>query len=175
MTSEYAADIATWSYPEPYARYSSVDGDPTYLVDPANQFFALVDGDHLIGFRSFGLDGRVPGGPYTDLSRYGELLSEPASPLEESDVLDTGGGLRPELTGQGLGRQAIATGLEFGQRRYRPRLWRVTIAAFNARALKVVESLGFIRVALFRASTDNEPYWILCCPSRIGHRVIGQH
>lgn len=141
FTEQHAADIATWRYPEPYQRYDLVGIEPAYFLDPANGFFALVDeGGKLIGYRSFGPDGRVPGGAYDDTA------------------LDTGGGLRPELTGQGLGRHAIATGLAFGRERMRPAAFRVTVADFNSRARRVVESLGFSYASTFVASTDGNRF-----------------
>lgn len=143
MTPEYAADIVTWRYPAPYDCYDVVDVAPAFFLDPGNGFFALVSGAELIGFRSFGPDGQVPGGLYDD------------------SALDTGGGLRPALTGQGLGRSAIATGLEFGRRTYAPRAFRVTVASFNARALRVVTSLGFQPVSSFAATTDGRRFEIL--------------
>src|SRR5689334_19761244 len=102
MTMAYAADVATWRYAAPYDCYDMTDSDPTFLADPASGFFALVDETGLIGFRSFGVDGQVPGVEY------------------DNSALDTGGGLRPELTGQGTGREAIRTGLEFGRNTFRP-------------------------------------------------------
>jgi [ribosomal protein S18]-alanine N-acetyltransferase len=76
----------------------------------------------------------------------------------DDSALDTGGGLRPALTGRGLGREAIATGLAYGQQRFTPRAFRVTVASFNARAQRVVTSLGFEHLARFEASTDGRPY-----------------
>jgi [ribosomal protein S18]-alanine N-acetyltransferase len=144
MTPEYAADIISWRYPAPYDCYDIGDVSPGFLLDAASEFFALVSGsDELIGFRSFGADGRVPGGEYDD------------------SALDTGGGLRPSLTGQGLGRQAIQTGLEFGRRRFAPLAFRVTVASFNVRALRVVTSLGFRPVSSFAATTDGRRFEIL--------------
>jgi ribosomal-protein-alanine N-acetyltransferase len=63
---------------------------PQELVDPEVGYHAVMAVDRLIGFRSFGPDGQVPGREYDDCA------------------LDTGGGLRPDLTGQGLGRMVIA-------------------------------------------------------------------
>jgi [ribosomal protein S18]-alanine N-acetyltransferase len=144
MTLTHAADILTWRYPPPYDCYDVTGVAPEFLADPVNGFFAVVDASgELAGFRSFGADGRVPGGTY------------------DESALDTGGGLRPSLTGRGLGRTAIATGLAFGRERFAPKAFRVTVASFNARALKVVESLGFVRESEFRASTDAKSYWIL--------------
>jgi RimJ/RimL family protein N-acetyltransferase len=141
--------------------------DPAFLTDSASGFFALVGepgelgeralagqpagpgvpghpgGPQLIGFRSFGSDGQVPGGAY------------------DSSALDTGGGLRPELTGKGLGREAIQTGLDFGRRRYAPPAFRVTIAAFNVRAQRVVVALGFRRSGSFQGTADGRSYEIL--------------
>jgi len=147
MTQEYAAAIATWRYAEPYQRYDLAGADPGLFTDPANGYVALVDGGTLIGYRSFGVEGRVPGGSYDD------------------SALDTGGGLRPALTGlgQGLGRQAIATGLAYGYERFRPAAFRVTVAGFNTRARKVVESLGFAHTATFHATTDGSSFDILIC------------
>jgi ribosomal-protein-alanine N-acetyltransferase len=158
MTESYAADIATWRYPPPYDCYD-VRVPPEFLAEPANGFFAVVAEDEtLAGFRSFGTDGRVPGGTYDD------------------SALDTGGGLRPSLTGKGLGRAAISAGLAFGRERFAPPAFRVTVASFNARALRVVSSLGFLRVDGFRATTNGEPYQILVRPERFltgcnGHAV----
>lgn len=137
ITAEDAAAIASWRYPAPYDVY---DGDGSgetaaYYRDPANGFVALEEDGELIGFRSFGPDGRVPGGPYE----------------EDPDTLDTGGGLRPDLTGRGLGGTAIAVGLAYGEGRYAPKRWRITVATFNTRALTVVGRLGFAPVAAFTA------------------------
>ncbi len=125
MTQEFAADIVTWRYPAPYDCYDMTSASAAFLISQEGGFYALVDGGDLIGFRSFGDDGRVPGGSYDD------------------SALDTGGGLRPDLTGKGLGREAIGTGLAFGRREFAPEAFRVTVASFNERALRVVRSLGF--------------------------------
>ncbi len=146
LTLEHAVDICTWHYPAPYDCYDMTGADPDRLVDPQSGFHALLDGAELVGFRSFGADGRVPGWAYDD------------------GALDTGGGLRPGLTGRGLGREAIATGLAFGRERFAPAAFRMTVASFNARALRVVESLGFERVGRFDASTDGRSFEVLVRP-----------
>lgn len=151
VTAAHAADMVTWRYPPPYDCYDMTGADPAFLTDPASGFFALIDGDRLIGYRSFGIDGQVPGGSY----------DEPA--------LDTGGGLRPELTGKGLGRAAIQAGLAFGRRRFAPPAFRVTIAEFNVRAQRVVAALGFQHTGGFLASTDGRAYQILIRPEPVGH------
>ncbi len=146
MTSAYAADIVTWRYPAPYDCYDMTGASPAFLVSEESGFCALTDGEELIGFRSFGEDGRVPGWNY------------------DSSALDTGGGLRPDLTGKGLGREAIGTGLAFGRREFAPAAFRVTVASFNERALRVVRSLDFVLCGSFLASTNGRSYGILVRP-----------
>jgi ribosomal-protein-alanine N-acetyltransferase len=135
LTAEHAAEIATWRYPPPYEQYTTTG--PL----PLDDYWALVDDSgEQIGFRCFGPEGRVPGYAYDDTA------------------LDTGGGLRPDLTGRGLGAEAIATGLAYGWEKFGNDVFRVTVAAFNTRARRVVESLGFLPVALFRATTTGAEY-----------------
>ena len=146
MTRAYAADLVTWRYPAPYDCYDMTGADPEFIAGPASGFFALVGDGELIGFRSFGADGRVPGGSY------------------DESALDTGGGLRPDLTGRGLGRTAIGTGLEYGRRAFAPAAFRVTVAAFNTRALRVVRALGFSHAGSFDATSDGRRYEVLVRP-----------
>jgi RimJ/RimL family protein N-acetyltransferase len=127
---------------------------PDELLDPEAGFHAVMAGGTLIGFRSFGPDGQVPGWDY------------------DESALDTGGGLRPELTGQGLGRAVISAGLEFGRARFAPPAFRVTVASFNARALQVVESLGFDQVGTFKAVRDARDFHVL---ARAEPQSAGRH
>jgi ribosomal-protein-alanine N-acetyltransferase len=143
LTREHAEDISTWRYDAPYDVYDMSRVDPDELLDPEVGCHAVMAGSRLIGFRSFGPDGQVPGWEYDD------------------SALDTGGGLRPELTGHGLGRAVISAGLAFGRARFAPVAFRVTVASFNARALHTVESLGFERVGSFKASRDARDFDVL--------------
>jgi ribosomal-protein-alanine N-acetyltransferase len=143
LTREHAEDISTWRYAPPYDTYDMVGAVPDELLRPELGFHAVLADDRLIGFRSFGPDGQVPGWDYDD------------------SALDTGGGLRPELTGQGLGRAVISAGLEHGRARFAPPAFRVTVASFNARALRTVESLGFEKVGTFEAARDARAFTVL--------------
>lgn len=122
------------------------EADPDELLQPELGFVAVVIGGALIGFRSFGSDGRVPGWEY------------------DETALDTGGGLRPELTGRGLGKEAIATGLAFGRARFTPAAFRITVAAFNIRALRTVSGLGFKTCGSFNAARDGSTFEVLVRP-----------
>jgi ribosomal-protein-alanine N-acetyltransferase len=138
MTPDHAAAIATWRYPEPYSRYST----PGFAARD-DYVAVLEDAGELIGFRCFGAEGRVPGYDYDDAA------------------LDTGGGLRPDLTGGGRGAEVIATGLAYGWERFRNDAFRVTVASSNVRARRAVESLGFRVTGHFRASTDGSEFDVL--------------
>lgn len=148
LLREHALDICTWRYGAPHDCYDMTDADPDWLVQPESGFHALLAGDQLIGFRSFGSDGQVPGWDYDD------------------GALDTGGGLRPQLVGRGLGRRAISTGLAFGRAQFAPQAFRVTVATFNARALRTVEALGFQRTGQFCAATDGRSFEVLIRPEQ---------
>lgn len=148
LTREHAEDLATWRYEPPYDVYDLDGADPHELLDPALGFHAVLAGERLIGFRSFGPDGQVPGGTYDD------------------SALDTGGGLRPSLTGRGLGRAVIAAGLAHGRATFAPPAFRVTVASFNTRARRTVESLGFERVGSFAALRDGRQFDVLVRPER---------
>jgi ribosomal-protein-alanine N-acetyltransferase len=143
LTLEHAEDISTWQYDAPYDVYDMVGTDPEELLQPEVGYYALLAADRLIGFRSFGPDGQVPGWEY------------------DESALDTGGGLRPELTGQGLGRSAISAGLAFGRERFAPVAYRVTVASFNIRALRTVKVIGFERVGSFNATRDARSFDVL--------------
>lgn len=141
MTPAYAAEIVSWHYPPPYDFYD-MTCDAAFVTDPVNGYWALVDEDALIGFRSFGADGQVPGGDY------------------DGSALDTGGGLRPDLTGRGLGGTAITAGLAFGREQFAPAAFRMTVATFNLRAQRVVTALGFRNVETFPAARDGRSFEI---------------
>ena len=143
LTRENAADLCTWAYPAPYDCYDMTGADPEERLRPELGFHAVVDGHRLVGFRSFGADGRVPGWDY------------------DQAALDTGGGMRPDLVGRGMGRKMIAAGLAFGRAQFQPPAFRVTVATFNTRALRSVESLGFEQVGQFDATTNGGRFAVL--------------
>ena len=147
MTLDYAKQMLEWRYERPYERYSYDGQDPStalaYLIDPDNQFYAVLMDEAFVGFRSFGADGQVEGGYY------------------DEGCIDMGGGLKPEFTGKGLGVTALQAGLLFGQKISGTDRFRVTVAAFNARALKVVKRVGFQEVQRFNRPDDQERFVIL--------------
>ena len=62
---------------------------------------------------------------------------------QKGDALEIGLGLRPDLTGRGLGLGFLLAGIDFGRRRFGLSRLILNVAAFNERAIKVYEEAGF--------------------------------
>jgi ribosomal-protein-alanine N-acetyltransferase len=136
MTAADVRQILTWRYDEPYAIYNLESNDEAaelrYFLDPANHFHSVYnEAGELIGFCSFGVDAQVPGGDYS------------------LEALDIGLGLRPDLTGRGLGSDFLGAILDFARRTFQPPCFRATVASFNGRSRRIFEKQGFQLVQTF--------------------------
>ncbi|MGH8892695.1 MAG: GNAT family N-acetyltransferase [Actinomycetes bacterium] len=121
LTPEQGEAMARWAYPGPWSVY-----DVTEPIDPAEGFWAVVDdrGD-VAGFACFGVEARVPG-------------------LDErGGVLDVGVGMRPDLTGQGLGRDFATAVLDHGRAVPGVVRLRAVVQEWNARGRALLRRLGF--------------------------------
>jgi RimJ/RimL family protein N-acetyltransferase len=148
MDEVSARAIHTWRHESPYDIYNAnpeaADAFAEALLDPRFAYYAITSPrDDLVGYCCFGLDARVPGGNYV------------------ADALDVGLGMRPDLTGQGRGPGFFAAILDFARQTFAPRAFRLTVATFNQRALKVYERAGFRVVQAFRRSTDGLAFSVL--------------
>ncbi len=97
--------------------YEFYDGEDDPVQNP-ERFFVVRDGDELVGFYYF--DAR-------------------------EDTVEIGLGLRPDLTGKGLGLQFFLDGVAFAHERFPGRRVTLNVAAFNERAITVYERAGFRR------------------------------
>jgi RimJ/RimL family protein N-acetyltransferase len=148
LDEKNARTILHWTYDPPYDIYNLTSADPEatlqYLLDPQNAFYGIYGPQgHLEAYCSFGPDGQVPGGDY----------STPA--------LDIGLGVRPDLTGQGHGSDYVDAVIDFACRTFRPDQLRVTIAAFNTRAMRVWEKAGFQTMQKFQGGWENIDFVVL--------------
>src|SRR5262245_28197527 len=111
--------IARWRYAGAYAFYDGPIGRESesarYMLDPVNRFHAVRGPSGLVGFCSFGIDARVPGGAYDD------------------DALDVGAGMDPALVGGGLGRSFLDAVVEYAEVQLGALRLRATIASWNER------------------------------------------
>ena len=143
-------DILSWRYPPPYDFYDPPRHPdvPTYtreFLKPELAFHVVLSEGALIGFCSYGIDGQVPGGDYTE------------------DALDIGLGMRPELTGQGHGSAFLSAVLTHGIAQWSPSQIRLTVASFNRRARRLYDQFGFCHHSEFNDPQTNVHYDILMC------------
>jgi RimJ/RimL family protein N-acetyltransferase len=97
--------------------YEFYNGEDDPVLNP-ERFFVARDGDEIVGFYYF-------------------------DPRE--DTVEIGLGLRPDLTGKGLGLEFFLDGVAFAHGWFPGRRVTLNVAAFNARAIKVYERAGFRR------------------------------
>jgi RimJ/RimL family protein N-acetyltransferase len=150
MDAAHAHTILTWRYDPPYAIYDiapppeAVAEVVRFFVDPLNKYYQIEDerGD-FVAFCCFGWDAQVPGGDYS------------------ADALDVGLGVRPDRTGQGRGQSYVTSVLEFARRTFAPPTFRATIAAFNTRAQRTWQKVGFQPIQTFASSNDGMPFVIM--------------
>jgi ribosomal-protein-alanine N-acetyltransferase len=142
MNEEGAREIAAWRYEAPYDFYDMTN-DPEgleKLLGPPERrrgYYTVLSGGELVGFLSYGLGGQLRGFDYPG-----------------DGCIDLGLGLRPDLTGKGLGLQFIRAGLQFGRSRFFLAAFWLFVATFNERAIRVYERAGFRRARVFGRSTN---------------------
>jgi [ribosomal protein S18]-alanine N-acetyltransferase len=150
MNMARANQLVHWRYDAPYDVYNSIPSATTtetlilWFANPQNSYYSVLNiHGELIAFCCFGEDAQVPGGDYANTA------------------LDVGLGVRPDLTGQGQGPKYIAAVLNFAQSKFYPILFRVTVAAFNKRALQAWKKAGFQEVQTFQRQADGQPFVVL--------------
>lgn len=139
MSEPDARIIQTWRYAEPYAIYSYTPSEEglAEMLEPRSPHYAVRNEQgELAGFFCYGTSARV---------------WESAGPAlyDEDQTVDIGLGLRPDLTGRGLGLAFVEAGLAFAREQFAPRHLRLFVLSFNERALRVYERAGFTRVREF--------------------------
>ena len=154
FNEDHAREMLSWRYPPPYEIYNAPAPESRTAIEHLLQSeipYVTVLDEHgeMIAFRCFGREAQVPDGDY----------SEPA--------LDLGGGLRPDLTGKGLGRHVIAAAMNYGFLRFSPSYFRSTVASFNLRAKKTCEQLGYRLVRTFTRLSDGLPFEIMMQEARM--------
>jgi len=121
----YGPEVVEWHYEPPYDFYdlASDPEDAAAMADPAqadHRRAVLGDDGSLEAFLWFDWHG---------------------------DVVEVGIGLRPDLTGRGLGESFLRAQLEYAAQQWHPATFRLFVAAWNERAIRLYERLGFREVA----------------------------
>jgi ribosomal-protein-alanine N-acetyltransferase len=133
MSQQEAEAIADWRYEPPYDFYDwpADEGDLAELLDPARRgesYYAARDSTgELVGFFSFRREGAV---------------------------IRLGLGLRPDVTGRGMGQSFLEAGLPFTREQFAPTHFKLSVAKFNARAITVYERTGFATTRSFMHETN---------------------
>lgn len=121
----YAREVATWHYEPPWDFYdlASDPADAAAIRDPARapHYCAVLDSR-----------GRLEAFWYFDW---------------HGDVVEIGIGLRPDLTGRGRGESFLRAQLDYATDHWRAASFRLFVAAWNERAIRLYKRLGFREVA----------------------------
>lgn len=144
MNEQYASAICKWMYPAPYNLYDMGDSSES-INDLLNgdYFYALDSQDMLVGYICSGNSARVPGGYQIGI-------------YDNNKYLDFGVGLRPDYTGKGNGLEFLSQGIEYLMKESNVHNIQLVVAAFNDRAIKVYERVGFVQGCSFKSKVDDE-------------------
>ncbi|MFX3622496.1 MAG: GNAT family N-acetyltransferase [Ectobacillus sp.] len=135
MTKGHAVDISFWQYGPPYDMYS-LDGSEAVRKELLeHEYYAVMKEGRLIGYFCVKEAAQVPAG--RALSMY------------EGNLLDVGIGMRPDVTGEGRGAAFFEAVLSHIETVYAPIGIRLTVAAWNARAIRLYEKMGFRQARSF--------------------------
>jgi len=139
LTEADIQQIAAWRYEEPYDLYNI---SAQALQEFRNGLYrALVTpNDELKGFVCWGTSAQVRG--VRDRGHY-----------DDESLLDMGLGMHPDLTGCGLGASFVNACLKWLAQTFAPAGFRLTVASFNRRAIRVYQKAGFEMTALCKTPT----------------------
>jgi RimJ/RimL family protein N-acetyltransferase len=120
----YGDEVAAWHYEPPYDFYDleSDPADAAAMRDPTRREHhraVLGDGDSLDAFWYFDW---------------------------HDEVVEVGIGLRPDLTGRGLGESFMREQLAYAASTWEPDTFRLFVTVWNERAIRLYERLGFREV-----------------------------
>jgi [ribosomal protein S18]-alanine N-acetyltransferase len=156
--------ILAWRYDPPYTAYNS-DNEPAdfdYVAEMLD-----VRSPHFAARIAEGKDWeRQPPAGFFGFGSACEVGSEPDAPGERhlyraDGSVTIGLGLRPDLTGRGLGLTFVEAGLAMGRQRFHPARFRLFVYAWNQRAITVYERAGFTMVGRAGApGPDGQPAFV---------------
>lgn len=137
MEDEEALEIITWKYGGIYDFYSFSESREVAEEMLRDKYYSVrnMDGE-LIGYYCFGVPAQVPAG-----NEYGAY--------DDKTALDIGLGMKPQLTGSGRGVEFVKSGVEFARKNMSATKMRLTVAAFNQRAIRVYEKVSFKKGMIF--------------------------
>lgn len=137
MTKEAAEEILDWRYPYPYDFYNNELTEESLAEMLDGTYRAVRNGQgELYGFYCTGKSAQVPAGRKEGAYR--------------GDFTDFGLGMKPAETGQGQGSEFFACIRNELLISHPQKPLRLTVAAFNTRAIRLYENFGFIKDQEFK-------------------------
>lgn len=131
MSQEQAERVSKWHYEGEYSFYDfeNDEEDLEELLSPHGDNYYMVEkGNEEVGFFCF---------------------------ETKNDSVEIGLGMKPELTGRGMGLNFFKAGLNFAISKYNPQEITLSVATFNKRAIKVYEKAGFVSANTFMQQDDD--------------------
>ena len=155
ITEKHARTILSWRYRAPFAYYNNnpkhLEEDLRECLDPDIPYIAILDNQGtLIGYCCFGKSAQVPGGSY-----------------EYDDAIDIGAGMRPDLMGTDLAAPILEAILGWAASAYSPQRFRVTVATFNRRVIRLCSLAGFETESRFMSTTGQADREFLIMTRRV--------
>lgn len=143
MNYKEAKEISNWHYKEPYSIYSMENSEEDINELLNGYYYSVSDiNNNLIGYYCFGEAAKVPAG-----NKFGAYNLK--------DHTDIGLGIKPDLCGKGFGFEFLCSGLDFARNNLSAKDFRLTVAAFNKRAIKVYERAGFKKITSFERISES--------------------
>jgi len=143
FTEADADRVASWRYPSPYDVYDVSQDQPMddEMRDPARwgaSWFAVDDAEN----------GELAG--FLELA-----ASESGSAVGTQVEVEVGLGLRPDLTGRGVGVGFVHAALDFSRERWAPTSFALDVFPWNERAIRCYERARFDRGEVYDRRFDN--------------------
>ena len=147
MTEHHAHQISHWKYEGEYSLYDHNEGDITGYMDGTHYACTNTDGK-LVGYFCFGKDAQIP-------------------TVEENvycdEYLDIGLGLRLDACGKGFGLFFLNEGMDYARRAFGTEHFRLSVAVFNERAIKVYKKAGFHTEREVTNSYSQKKFLVMKC------------
>lgn len=148
MNEDNARKITNWYYDEPLDFYNpnpnEIEETVQEFINPENAYYSILNSfNELVAYCCFGTEARVKGGIY------------------DTEALDIGFGMRPNLTRRGITLRIINAVYNFAKIRFSTTLFRMTVAEFNQQALRIYKKTGFKEVQRFQREQDGIYFVVL--------------
>jgi RimJ/RimL family protein N-acetyltransferase len=140
-SKEIAKIIANWKYPKPYDIYNMNGEEDAINEILTEDYYSYIYKNNIIGYFCFGKSARVP--------------TDKAEIYKNDEYLDIGIGMNPKLCGEGRGYDFFGKALKAAYEIYEKKKYRLTVAEFNKRAIKVYQKHGFRKENEFVRENDN--------------------